>query len=386
MRIGMFTDMYMPHVSGVTNHVKLYKKRYEELGHEVFLFTFGNRDYVDNEPNVIRSTGIPWGDTGWSFSVAFGSKARKLIPTLDIIHVHHPFQSGRMALPFCEQYNIPLVFTNHTRYDLYSDSYASFVPQGARYGALKMQLKRFTHSCSLVITPSESIAQWLKEFVEYSDACTIPNGIDIGAFRNPSRTVSRADLGIADDAIVFCYAGRVAPEKNTDYLISEFLEVAKADPRAVLLVVGGGTDFEAAQAKALESGYSDRFIFTGMKPYENLPGFEALGDVFVTSSVSEVHPLVVLEAMAAGLPIVAVHSPGISDTVEHDISGLLADQCAPGALAKLMLELAQNNDLRRRLSEGASQRANEYSFEKTADIVLEHYAALLADDAQLEKQ
>jgi 1,2-diacylglycerol 3-alpha-glucosyltransferase len=134
--------MYKPHISGVTNCIDLLKKQFESLGHEVWVFTFGNLDYEDTEPNVVRSPALAWGDTGWQAGLRLSGEAREIIPTLDIAHVHHPFLSGRVALKQCKPHGIPVVSTNHTRYDLYSDSYAAYVPRSIRMGFLPPSMYR----------------------------------------------------------------------------------------------------------------------------------------------------------------------------------------------------------------------------------------------------
>lgn len=376
MRIGMCCDMYLPHVSGVTNHIRLYKKHYETLGHEVFIFTFGDKDYEDDEPHVIRTSAIAWGDTGWNFSPAYSLEARKLLKTMDVIHAHHPFQAGRLAAIVARRHNIPLVFTNHTRYDLYSDAYAHFVPQGPRYKTLKTYLSSFLDDCNVVIAPSKSIESWLRSFIGCDHVTTVPNGINIDRFANPRHTVTRSELGLGENDFVFCYLGRVSPEKNTDYLLHEFFEVAANNESAKLLIVGGGPDLQATRERVSRHELGGHVIFAGMQPYEMLPAYTAISDAFVTGSVSEVHPLVVLEAMAAGLPVVAVSSPGISDTVEQGRSGLLAKSPTPSALAIEMQMILRDPRLRDRLAAGASDRIKEYSFSKTADTILKYYEIL----------
>ena len=113
MKIGMLVDRYKPYISGVTNCVSLNKQYLEKAGHEVYIFTFGDENYHDDEENIIRSHGLPLIDTGFSFNVRFGKKARRIMSTLDIAHVHHPFLSGSLALRFFRPRNIPIVFTNH---------------------------------------------------------------------------------------------------------------------------------------------------------------------------------------------------------------------------------------------------------------------------------
>jgi glycosyltransferase involved in cell wall biosynthesis len=379
MRIGFFADMYLPHVSGVTNHISLYKRRFEDLGHEVFVFTFGDTDYVDTEPNVVRSPGMPWGETGWRFALSLSAEARRLAETLDIIHIHHPFQSGRLAAPIAERCNIPLAFTNHTRYDLYSDAYATFLPRAARYAYLRGSLGGFLRRCDLVVAPASSIADWLREFSGFDGATVVPNGVDTRAFARPCAPFTRGDLGFDESDVVFCYAGRLGPEKNTPWLAEEFAAAAARSPRARLLVVGDGPSRGAAEAALARAGMSERARFIGMVPYDRMPDYEAAADVFVTGSVSEVHPLVVLEAMAAGLPVVAVSSPGIADTVVDTVSGLLAPAATPGALAERMEQLAADDNARRRMSDAARDASAAYSLPRTADVLLGMYEQLVSE-------
>lgn len=377
MRIGLFVDMYLPHVSGVTNHVRLYKRHFEDLGHEVYLFTFGNLDYEDDEPNVIRSTGMPWGETGWRMAVTFSQEARQLIPTLDVAHVHHPFQSGVLALSLCRKHGIPVVFTNHTRYDLYGDAYAGFVPPTLRDGFVRTTLRSVMRRCDLVIAPAASIAQWLSDYCGFDATTVVPNGIDIARFATPTEPETRSGLGFEENDFVLCYSGRLGPEKNTELLAEEFAAAAETASRLRLLVVGDGPSRDAAWATLSEHGLSDRALFVGMQPYERVPGYLAVADAFVTASVSEVHPLVVLEAMAAGLPVIAIASPGISDTVADGVSGLLAPDAREGGLAERMRALASDQALHDQLRAGAQAAVGAYSFEHTADVVLGHYERLV---------
>jgi glycosyltransferase involved in cell wall biosynthesis len=368
--------MYKPHTSGVTNHIALYKQRFEELGHEVCVFTFGDRDHVDDEQCVYRSPGIPWGDTGWNFAIDHSREVKAVAATMDIAHVHHPFQSGRIALRMAAEHRIPVVFTNHTRYDLYSDAYAGYVPRPLRYAFLQRTLREAYEQAALVIAPSAGIAEWLSDLDVCDNIEVIPNGVDTRPFAHPSAPVSRAALGLSEEDVVVCYCGRVAPEKNSLLLAESFALAAEASPSLRLLVVGDGPSREVAEDFLDEAGLSDRVRFVGMQPYHRIPDFEAAADVFCTASVSEVHPLVVLEAMAAGLPVIGVVSPGVADTVADELTGLLAPVDDAEQIASRIVRLAEDADLRRRLSEAASAEAERYDLPHTADLVLERYSAL----------
>src|SRR5262245_45679406 len=113
MRIGMMTDVYKPYVSGVISYIDLNKRALEELGHEVYIFTFGDPDEQD-DARVIRSPGLALADTGFHISLMYKAAAKKFLRTMDVVHVHHPFLSGRLALRYCRRKQIPVIFTNHT--------------------------------------------------------------------------------------------------------------------------------------------------------------------------------------------------------------------------------------------------------------------------------
>ncbi|MCL2526551.1 MAG: glycosyltransferase [Coriobacteriia bacterium] len=382
MRIGLFVDMYLPHISGVTNHVRLIKRSFETAGHDVFLITFGSTHHPDDESNVVRNLGVPWGSTGWNYGPAFNKQTRDLIPTLDIIHTHHPHQSGSYLLHHVKKNNKPLVFTNHSRYDLYADTYAKAVPYTSRHKLNARYLSYFTSKCNLVIAPSEGIVDWLAEYAQYEGAVVIPNGIDLTAFRSDDldphkRSVCRSRLGVAQDDVLLCYVGRVSHEKNISYLLSEFARLAAGDAalgdRLKLMLVGDGTEMAYAQGFAQRHGLDGRIITVGAVDYELIPDYMAMSDAFITGSVSEVHPLVVIEALAAGLPVIAVHSPGISDTVEHGKSGFLAASPESKALMYEAAKIVHDADVRERLSRGARERSKNYCIDNTAGQLLGLY-------------
>lgn len=407
--------MYLPHISGITNHIRLYKRYFEQQGHEVFLITFGSTQYDDDEPNVVRNLAVPVGNTGWSYGPTFNKTTRELIPTLDIVHAHHPFQSGSYLLNHMKKIKAPLVYTNHTRHDLYADSYARAIPYTLRHRWNSRYLSYFTAQCDLVIAPSAGIADWLAEYANYNSATVIPNGIELSSFQNvgigagtdtstnagtirdnpnldtsasndnraaSDNKINRAALGIKTDDLLLCYVGRVSHEKNIAYLLSEFASLVKrcehsASPVPKLLIVGDGTEMTYARNFVQRHGLAERIVLTGPKDYELIPHYVALSDAFITGSVSEVHPLVVIEALAAGLPVVAVASPGISDTVEQGKSGLLADSPEPHALMQEAEKLVKDANLRKRLSVGAAERAQHYCLTNTAGQLLRTYEELL---------
>jgi glycosyltransferase involved in cell wall biosynthesis len=372
----MFCDMYMPHLSGVTNHIRLYKRRFEELGHEVYVFTYGNRDHEDDEPNVVRSPAIAWGKTGWQAGLGLSGEAAELMPTLDIAHVHHPFLSGRVALRQCGARGIPVVSTNHTRYDLYSDTYASFLPRRLRMAYLRTYLSRYASDVDVVIAPSPGVKDWLCEFGITCEAVLVPNSIDTQPFMNPRRPEDKHRFGFEQDAVVFCYLGRLGEEKNLGMLIDAFVKAAERDDRVCLLLIGDGPGRKMATERVWAHGVNERVHFAGLIPYTEVPNVLCAADVFVSASVSEVHPLVVMEGMAAGLPAIGVESPGVGDIVGDGVTGYLVSEDS-AEFAERMLELARDEELLSTMSAAARNEAAGYDIRILGDEMLERYTALI---------
>ncbi len=219
MRIGMMADVYKPHVSGITTHIALNEAVMTASGHEVFIFTFGEGESEDEQENVIRSPGLPLVDTGFYINIRYSLQAQKLLHTMDVVHVHHPFLSGRLALRYCLPRNIPIVFTNHTRYDLYAQAYLPVLPEGISDTFLKAYLPPFCAACDLVIAPSQGMQEVLARFGVISSVEVVPNGVDLSSFLAPVEPISKGELGFDDRDMLLIYTGRLGPEKDLPLLL-----------------------------------------------------------------------------------------------------------------------------------------------------------------------
>ncbi|NJN80182.1 MAG: glycosyltransferase family 4 protein [Anaerolineales bacterium] len=201
MRIGMMVDSYKPYISGITNYVEVNKKHLEKIGHEVFVFTFGDIDYKDDEKNVVRSPGVPLADSGFYLSLRYSRDARKLLEKMDVVHVHHPFLSGRLALRYCRPKQIPIVFTNHTRYDLYAQAYLPLMPDLVSIGLLQTYMPSFCKAMDLVITPSAGMEEVLRELNVEEPIEIVPNGVDLKNFKS-AKSLARKKFGYKK--MIFC--------------------------------------------------------------------------------------------------------------------------------------------------------------------------------------
>jgi 1,2-diacylglycerol 3-alpha-glucosyltransferase len=385
MRIGMMVDTYKPYVSGVTNYVDLNKRALESAGHEVYVFTFGDLDHQDDEPRIIRSPGLALADTGFYLSLRYKTRHRKLLQTMDVVHVHHPFLSGRLALNYCRSAHIPIVFTNHSRYDLLAQAYLPIMPDEVSHGLLQAYLPDFCEAVDLVISPSAGMEKILRELDVKSHIEVISNGVDLRKFHQAD-PLPRSQFGFTDQDILLVYAGRVAPEKNIDFLLQSFAGIAQLIPNIYLLIVGGGKKQfeEELQNLIYELGVTDRVRIIGMTPYERIPAYLAMCDIFVTTSVAETFGMSTVEAMGAGLPIMGVHSAGTSDIVEDGKTGFLSTESVAAFTAKLTY-LCLHPSLRKQMGLAAREASKQYDIERTTQILLGHYTRLTQSTKPVKK-
>jgi glycosyltransferase involved in cell wall biosynthesis len=377
MRIGMMADVYKPHISGITNYISLNKKYLQDAGHQVYVFTFGDEDYKDNEQNVIRSPGLPILDTGYYLSLRYSSEARKLIRTMDVVHIHHPFVSGSITLRYCQPRGIPTVFTNHTRYDLYAHAYLPGMPEVIGATALQAFLPTFCRTCDLVIAPSAGMRDVMQRFGVDSPVDVVPNGVDLRPFTRPPEPLDRSEFGFTENDVVLVYVGRLGPEKNLPFLLRSFAGTAEAYDHVKLMLIGGGKEADNLKDRCRHMGIQERVKFMGMVPYDQVPRYLFMADAFVTASKTEVHPLSVIEAMAAGLPVLGINSPGVGDTIQDGETGFLVREEELASFTAKLVRLVVNHDERKTMGVQASKVVEKYSINRTTEMMLEYYQGII---------
>jgi glycosyltransferase involved in cell wall biosynthesis len=308
----------------------------------------------------------------------------------------------------------PIVFTNHTRYDIYSHyvndmmprSVQTFVepiisPQKMLARRLTLRAARFANKCDAVIAPSHSVGRVLEEWGVTAPLVTIPNGVDLSRFENlphsVERKTARAVWNISEDAPLALYVGRLAPEKNGRVLLESFALALRAIPDTKLLVVGNGPSNVEWKEWVRDFGIEQAVVFAGAMDSSQVPVLLSVADVFVSASVSEVHPLTFIEAMASGLPCVGTPSPGVCDMIKDDANGenfltTKSDEVKPnGWIARdeprefsqaLIRALSQPEERVRRGSQ-AQRDSEEYAIEHTVSSVLELYQRVLTREVAL---
>lgn len=380
MKIGMVTACYKPVINGVTRMVTLYKEALERLGHEVTVFTLGEPDPAGEDDNVIRSPAMPLGKTGYYATFGYNREARERLREMDIVHCHHLFMSVEMAHRYG---HCPIVYTNHTRYDLYTGAYTA-LPQQAADAMMRQIWPEFTDYCDVVITPSASVRDVMRDFGVRRPIRVIPNGIALEPFWQPAAPCSRASLGVPTDAILAVYTGRLASEKNVARLLEQFALARDVEPALHLLLLGHGPAEPELRQRAGAPALEGAVHFAGSVPYHEVGNYLAAADLFVTASVSEVHPLAVIEGMAAGLPVAAISSPGIADSVEHGQTGFLSR--TPAGLGAAIVALAANAPRRKGMGQAARAASSRYDIRNTVAETLALYAELRQTRPDLSRE
>jgi len=377
MRVGIFTNSYTPIVSGVVNSILGFKKGLEALEHEVFVVCANTPGKPENEERVYRFRALPklrnadmWPPT--PFPGRMWRELRQL--QLDIVHTQHPLWLGRWALWFARRNGIPVVTTIHTQYD----EYCHYVPVVGRIsrGLVRRAVVRYCERCDRVATPAETMRQKLVQWGVMRHIDVVPNATDLGPFLEADGTPVRRRYGIREHDVLLFWAGRLAPEKNIQFLVESMALVRQAAPNTRLMLVGDGPDADLLRHFVADRGLSDFVILTGHVPYSSIPPYYAAADIFVSASLTEVQPLVITEAMAARNPVVAVRAQGSVDAIRHGENGLLA-RVTQVDLASKTLELVQDPPRRRRMGAKAQQFSKNYSVPRMAQRLVEVYEAAL---------
>ena len=376
MRIALFSDVYRPVANGVVNHVALLKSYLETWGEQVWLFVPAGSDYAITEQNVMRIPGIPIADTGYHLSVVLDHRSRELLQQMDILHVHHPFISGSIGLAASTRHGIPLVFTNHTRYDLYVKQYLPLLPSALSETALQAYFQMFSQRCSALIAPSAGVASMMKDWGVQGRVEVIPNGIELEQFHHPQHTLTRTQIGVPENAVIAIFVGRMSGEKNIARLLHLYKHVTLEESSSHLLLVGSGPELDDYRTLVQDLGIANRVTFTGGVPYDHIPAYLKLSDFFVSASVTEVHPLTFIEAAAAGLPSLGIRSPGVVDLIKDEETGFIAED-NDLSFGLRFLRLVRDFDERQRMGKSADLFSRQLSAHTNVRRILRLYRSLL---------
>ncbi len=386
LRIAMFTNNYLPFIGGVPISIERLRKGLETLGDAALIVCPRYRDQPVHESNVVRVPSLLAMGENREFRLAniFLARIRKRLTAFkpDIIHVHHPFWLGSLGIFIARRLKVPTVYTYHTRLE----HYAHFVPlPGNLFRNLISHelIRRFANKCDGVIVPTYSTEEYLRMIGVKSATFVQPTGIEYQRFQevdDDDVRKLRENLSISDE-IVFVSVSRLSTEKNIDFMIDAIDELRRRSDRPFrFLMIGEGHQHQRLQQRIDELGLQKHFTLVGSIPPDQMATWYHLGDVFLFASKSETQGMVILEAMAAGLPVVAVRSSGIDDVVRHGFNGFKTPE-KQGQWCERVQQLLEDDTLRKELADHALEFAADYLVEQFARDVREIYALTLAQYA-----
>ncbi len=377
MHIAHFTNTYKPNVNGVVRSVSSFRDALTRLGHNVFVFAQDARDYEDAEPFIFRYPAVKIPTVDYSAVLPVSHTINSTLPVLklDVIHSNHPSSLGDVAANKAEELDLPLVFTFHTRYDMYSH----YVPFSQAFvkDLINRGVANYLKKCNHIVTPTESIRQILIDVGVRGPITAVPTGIDLRPYQQADGEAIRAKYGWEQEKILIS-VGRLAPEKNWTTLFDAVALVCKQFQNVRLVLLGSGPQAKELEEYTEKLGIQDRVTFVGLVPMDEVPNYLKAADLFVFASISETQGLVTMEAMSAGLPVVAVDAPGTSDEVVDGEQGLLTENDSE-ALAKAILQVLGNQTLYEKLQEGAFRKAQSFDIMAKAQDMLDVYAQAIED-------
>lgn len=374
MNIGLFTDTYYPQINGVATSVMMLKENLENLGHTVYVFTTTDPQAPAQEHHVYRLPSLPFSGARRIGLFYYPGMARKIRALrLDLIHTHTEFSLGIFGRMAARELGIPTVHTMHTIYEHYTHYIAKIGTLDTAAKALARKISRhFCNTADAVIAPSQKVERMLRLYGVGNRIAVIPTGIRLDKFAPTgysSGEISevKAEYGLADTDKVLLYIGRISKEKNLTEILQGLQEYLPPHPNVKFLLIGDGPDREYLQSLTHSLGMETQVIFAGEKPWEQIGLYYQLGDVFISASQSETQGLTFIEALAAGLPLIARADPCLDHVLDDGVNGyVFTDKaCFLGAL-----EAALSSDtILPRMSKEAVRSAAPFSVEAFARSV-----------------
>lgn len=392
MRIGLFTDTYPPYINGVSTSTMMLKKALEKEGNKVYVVTVNpdNLKFVyDEKEHILRMPGIPTGIYDYRLTEIYSIKALSYIKKwhLDIIHTQTEFGVGTFARVIAKQYKIPLVHTYHTMYE----DYIGYITKGHFDKPSKKLVEYFTKfycdtTVEELIVPTKKTYELFKEKYNYDrNIHIIPTGIEIERFYDENINKKRVleikqNLNIKNDDFVILYVGRLGYEKSIDFLIDAQATFVHKNPKCKLVIVGDGPDLPKFEKQVKKLKIEENVIFTGKVPWEDVPFYYNICTVFSTASKTETQGLTVIEAMAAGRPVICIDDESFRNVVINGLDGYLFKN--KKEYKKIILNLFDNKETVKKLGNQARISSEVYSSKYFAKRAMDVYKLAIGKTAK----
>lgn len=382
MNILFLSDVYFPRINGVSTSINTLRQQLAAQGHRVHLLA---PDYYSPSEDESWITRVP------SHYLLFDpedrlmryGKALSLTSALrqedyHLVHIHTPFVAHYLGLRLSRRLGIPCVETYHTFFEDYMHHYLPILPKPMLRALARRLSRSQCNSVDAVVAPSQPMLDALRGYGMESHAEVIPTGLQEHSFIPGDGPGFRKRYGIAPDRPVMLYVGRVAHEKNIGFLLRMTVEVKRSRPDILFVIAGEGPALERLRREAEMLSLQGNTMFIGyLDRKTELNDCYRMADVFVFSSLTETQGLVLLEAMAQGVPVVAIAEMGTKSILREGDGALIAPQDARG-FAERVLGLLANPEYRQKLGQRAHGYALHWSASSMADRMSLFYRKAIA--------
>lgn len=348
MKIAMLTNNYKPFVGGVPISIERLTKELRNQGHEVTIFApdygFDAEYRQEQEDGVVRfQVTRRKMENGMVYPKLVSQEILDVFERekFDCIHVHQPMFVGTQALYLGKKYQIPVIYTYHTRYEDYLHYIPFFKEENAgewrqrliRLGKERVvpgYMKWFTNRCDLVLAPTPGMQARIRGNGTEVPMAVMPTGLDESFYieeQEKTEEIRRTYLGGSKAEHLFCSVSRLEEEKNPVFLLKgiQRLKQKLRAPFRVLLL-GEGSMRSELEKMAEQMGLSDTVVFSGNILNDEIKHYLYASELFLFASKSETQGIVLEEAMAAGNPVVAVRASGVEDVVKNGINGYMTEE------------------------------------------------------------
>ncbi|RIH86005.1 Alpha-monoglucosyldiacylglycerol synthase [Calidithermus terrae] len=365
-RIGLFTDVYLPNPNGVSTSIYLLLRELRRMGHDAWVMAPEGPNDPTGEEAVVRIPSVAY---PFFEGQRLAMPSSRYLPTkFEIIHTHTPLFLGMWGSGLARRRGIPHVSTFHTHYE----KYAHYIPGLAvldRYtGVIQSISRAFYNRCEVVIAPTEPVKALVESYGVERPIRVIPTGVDTDILEQAPEVPSPWPEGKRRLITV----GRLGKEKSFEVVI-EALALVRQHLDAYLVHVGEGPEEAHLKAYAAKLGVLEHVTFVGAVPYRAIGGYYRHAEVFVFASETETQGLVLWEAQAMGVPVVAVGAEGTLQGVDEGRSGYLVPPRDAAQMARRALEVLADDALRQRLSQGARKFAEARSARRIAEDIVGLY-------------
>jgi glycosyltransferase involved in cell wall biosynthesis len=374
----MLSDVYFPRVNGVSTSIHTFRNQLAQLGHESWLIAPAYGSDSSGEPGICR---VP------SQRVLFDPEDRRMqlrsilryLPQLrrgqfDLIHIQTPFVAHYAGVLLSRRLALPRVETYHTLFEEYLYHYVPFVPKSWMRALARRFSRNQCNNLDAVVVPSGDVLEVLRTYGVSVPIEIIPTGIELNQLAGGDGAAFRARHGIATGRPTLVHVGRVAFEKNIDFLLRVLVRVRRRVPDVLLVIAGEGPARKHLRRLAVRLGIEESVLFVGYQDRKQaLLDCYRSGDVFVFASHTETQGLVLLEAMALGVPVVAPAIMGTKDIVGPG-KGVLVSSLDEGEFTSKVVALLTDRVLRERLGLEAQDFARKWEARGMAERMAEFYA------------